>query len=89
MVKTTTVQKIWMGKTTTIQVFDHMTKNLDSSKISIPIFYQYDFEFWPGMNINFLNDKQNNSALLDIFIVKSLEIEILNNGTDTDSITDP
>ena len=41
------------------------------------------------MNINFLNDKQNNSALLDIFIVKSLEIEILNNGTDTDSITDP
>ena len=41
------------------------------------------------MNINFLNEKQNNSALLDIFIVKSLEIEILNNGTVTDSITDP
>ena len=43
MVKTTTVQKIWMGKTTTIQVFDHMTKNLDSSRISIP--------FWPGMTL--------------------------------------
>ena len=27
-----------MGKTTTIQVFDHMTKNLDSSRISIPLF---------------------------------------------------
>ena len=30
--------KTWMGKTTTIQVFDHMTKNLDSSRISIPLF---------------------------------------------------
>ena len=40
------------------------------------------------MNINFLNEKQNDSALLDIFIVKSLGIEILNNGTVTATIND-
>jgi hypothetical protein len=38
MVKTTTVQKIWMGKTTTIQVFDHMTKNLDGKNHYHPSF---------------------------------------------------
>ena len=31
------------------------------------------------MNINFLSEKRNNSTLLDIFILKSLDIEILNN----------
>jgi hypothetical protein len=38
MVKTTTVQKIWMGKTTTIQVFDDMTKNLDGKNHYHPSF---------------------------------------------------
>jgi hypothetical protein len=33
------------------------------------------------MNIDFLNEKQNSSTLLVIFVVKSIEIEILNNGT--------
>ena len=40
------------------------------------------------MNVIFLNEKQNNSTLLDIFILKSLDIEILNNGTVTDTIND-
>ena len=40
------------------------------------------------MNINFLNEKQNNSTLLDIFILKSLDIEVLNNGTVTDAINE-
>ena len=42
MVKTTTVQKIWMGKTTTIQVFDHMTKNLDGKNHYHPSFWSHD-----------------------------------------------
>jgi hypothetical protein len=40
------------------------------------------------MNIHFLNEKQNNSTLLDVFILKSLDKEILNNGTVTDAIND-
>ena len=32
------------------------------------------------MIIDFLNEKQNSFTLLVIFIVKSLEIEIFNNG---------
>ena len=33
------------------------------------------------MNIDFLNEEQYSSTLLNIFIVKSLNVEILNNGT--------
>ena len=33
------------------------------------------------MNFNSLNEKQNKSTLVDIFIQKGLDIEILNNGT--------
>ena len=40
------------------------------------------------MNINFLNETQNNSTLLDIFVLKSLDIEVLNNGTITDTINE-
>ena len=60
-------------------------------------FYQYFFLFdFLGKRVKsklyhqvcekpviFKMKKQNNSNLLDIFILKSLEIEILNNGTDT------
>ena len=46
LVKTTTVQKFWMGKTTTIQVFDHMTdhmtKNLDGKNHYHPSFWSHD-----------------------------------------------
>ena len=38
------------------------------------------------MIIDFLNEKQNSFTLLVIFIVKSLEIEILNNGAVTVTI---
>ena len=40
------------------------------------------------MNIDFLNEKQNYSTFLDIFILKSIDLEILNNGTVTDTIND-
>ena len=40
------------------------------------------------MNIVFLNEKQNNSTLLDIYLVKRLDMEILNNCTVTDTIND-
>ena len=37
-----------------------------------------------------LSEKQNNSTLLDIlYVLKSLDIEILNNGIVTDTINDP
>ena len=39
------------------------------------------------MNINFLNEKQNNSTLLDIFILKSHDVKISNNDTITDTIS--
>ena len=40
------------------------------------------------MNIIFQNEKQTSLTLLEIFIVKSLGIEILNNGTVTATIND-
>ena len=39
------------------------------------------------MNIVFLNEKRDSSALLDIFKVNTIEVEILNNGAVTDPIT--
>ena len=41
------------------------------------------------MNIIFLNEKQDNSALLDIFTVNTFKVEILKNGAITDPIIDP
>ena len=40
------------------------------------------------MNIIFQNEKQTSFTLLEIFIVKSHRIEILNNGTVTATIND-
>ena len=54
-----------MGKTTTIQVFDHMTKNLDSSRISIPLFLL--LRFWilarNGFSFEFLKKVENKYKL--------------------------
>ena len=38
------------------------------------------------MNIIFQNEKETSFILLDFFIVKSLRVEILNNGTVTATI---
>ena len=69
-----------------------LLKKVCEKIIKVCWFYKIKSQpIWKGINemiINFLKEKQNNSTLLDIFLLKIHNIEILNNGTVMDTIND-
>ena len=75
MLKTTTVQKTWMEKTTTIQVFYHMIKNLDSSRISIPLFLLHSTILNFGQECTLLLVVINFCTVLGEFLTLSMKIK--------------